>query len=235
MLKTTEIDLELLTDIEKYNFIVRDIRGGIVQCSKRYSLANNKYVSDYDPTQESNYLIYLDVNNLYGYAMSQCLPHKNFEWMTNFENFNLNAINDDSEIGYILEVDLEYPPSLHDYHNDLPFCAENKKNAHMKCSKLLTDLNDKTHYVIHYRNLQQCIRHGVVLRKIHKILKFNQSDWLKKYIDLLARSLIAKPNFHSSLKISDEMIIIEMNKVRVEYNKPIYIGFTVLELSKWKM
>uniref|UniRef100_A0A1B0FM91 DNA-directed DNA polymerase n=1 Tax=Glossina morsitans morsitans TaxID=37546 RepID=A0A1B0FM91_GLOMM len=120
MLKTTEIELELFTDIEQYNFIARGIRGGIIQCSKRYSLANNKYVSDYDPTQESNYLIYLDVNNLYGYTMSQCLPYKNFKWMTNLENFNLHEVKDGSQIGYILEVDLEYPSSLHDYHNDLP-------------------------------------------------------------------------------------------------------------------
>ncbi|XP_065370870.1 uncharacterized protein LOC135963015 [Calliphora vicina] len=147
MLKTTEIDLELLTDINMYNFIVRGIRGGIVQCSKRHSEANNKYVSDYDSTKESNYLIYLDVNNLYGYAMSQYLPYKNFEWVENFENFNLNDVKYNSPIGYILEVDLEYPSTLHDNHNDLPFCAENKKNENMKQTKLITDLNDKTKYI----------------------------------------------------------------------------------------
>lgn len=286
MLKKTRIELELLTDINMYNFVTRGIRGGIVQCCKRHSVANNKYVSDYDSTKESNYLIYLDVNNLYGYVMSQYLPYKNFEWVENIENFNFNAVEDDSPLGYILEVDLEYPSTIHDHHNDFPFCAENKKNEHMKQSKLITDLNDKTKYVIHYRNLKQCIKHGLILKKIHRILKFNQSDWLKRYIDLNndhrtnaenefeknffkllnnavygktmenvakrkdvkivcswesrgkrlgARALIAKPNFHSLLKIQEEMIVIEMSRVRTEYNKPIYIGFSVLELSKLKM
>ncbi|XP_037806202.1 uncharacterized protein LOC119600179 [Lucilia sericata] len=286
MLKTTKIELELLTDINMYNFIVRGIRGGIVQCSNRHSIANNKYVSDYDSSKESNYLIYLDVNNLYGYAMSQYLPFKNFEWVENIENFNLNDIKDDSPIGYILEVDLDYPSSLHDYHNDLPFCAETKKIATMKQKKLITDLNNKTNYVIHYKNLQQCIENGLILKKIHRILKFNQSDWLKKYIDLNnqhrtlaknsfeqnffkllnnavygktmenvdkrkdikivsewenrgkrlgARALIAKPNFHSKLEINENMVVIEMRRAKTVYNKPIYIGFSVLELSKWKM
>ncbi|XP_059221314.1 uncharacterized protein LOC131995971 isoform X1 [Stomoxys calcitrans] len=286
MLKTTGIELELLTDFEKYNFIVEGIRGGIVQCSKRFSVANNIYVSDYNPCQDSNFLIYLDVNNLYGYAMSQYLPYKNFEWVGNIEMFNLNDIKEDSEIGYILEVDLEYPSSLHDYHNDLPFCAENKKLGSMRQSKLVLNLNDKNNYIIHYKTLQQCIKHGLVLKKIHRILQFKQTNWLQKYIDLNnyhrtlaknlfeqnffkllnnavygktmenvdkrkcikivtnweskgrklgARALIAKPNFHSSLKISNDMVVIQMKKSHVEYNKPIYIGFTVLELSKWKM
>lgn len=287
MLKTTEIELELLTDINIYNFVLRGIRGGIVQCSNRHSVANNKYISDYDSSKESNYLIYLDVNNLYGYAMSQYLPYKNFKWVENCENFNVNNnIAEDSPLGYILEVDLEYPSILHDYHNDLPFCSENKKIESMKQKKLITDLNNKTNYIIHYRNLQQCIQHGLILKKIHRILQFNQSDWLKKYIDLNnhhrtlaknsfeqnffkllnnavygktmenvdkrkdikivcqwesrgkrlgARALIAKPNFHSSLQIHDNMHVIQMNRIKSEYNKPIYIGFSVLEISKWKM
>ena len=286
MLKITEIELELLTDINMYNFVTRGIRGGIVQCCKRHSIANNKYVSDYDSSKESNYLIYLDVNNLYGHAMSQYLPYKNFEWVENIDDFNLDDVKHDSPTGYILEVDLDYPSTLHDYHNDFPFCAENKKIECMKQTKLITDLNNKTKYIIHYRNLQQCIQHGMVLKKVHRILKFNQSDWLKTYIDLNnhhrtlaknsfeqnlfklmnnavfgktmenvdkrkdikivcewenrgkklgARALISRPNFHSCLKIHDEMIAIQMSRVRTEYNKPIYIGFSVLELSKWIM
>lgn len=143
MLKLTNINLELLTDLNMHNFIKKGIRGGIVQCSKRHSIANNKYLSDFDCNKESNYLVYLDVNNLYGYAMSQYLPYSNFEWVEDIENFHLNNVKDDSPIGYILEVDLEYPTSLHDYHNDFPFCSENKKNENMKQVKLVTDLTHK--------------------------------------------------------------------------------------------
>lgn len=71
--------------------------------------------------------MYFDVNNLYGYAMSQYLPFKNFKWFDNFEDFNGHVVKKDSEIGYIVEVALEYPSALHDYHSDFPFCAENKK------------------------------------------------------------------------------------------------------------
>lgn len=183
MLKTTQIEIELLTDINMHNFIMKGIRGGLVQCVKRHSVANNKYLHDYDPNKKSNYIIYLDVNNLYGYAMSQYIPYKNFEWKEDIKSFNLMNIEPDAEIGYILEVDLEYSESLHDYHNDLPFCAENKRNENMKYTKLIADFTHKTNYIIHYRNLQQCLKHGIVLTKIHRILQFNQSDWLKKYID----------------------------------------------------
>jgi len=78
MLKTTKIELELLTDIDMYNFIMKGIRGGLVQCSKSHSIANNKNLNiDYDCEKESNYIVHLDVNNLYGYAMSQAIPYKN--------------------------------------------------------------------------------------------------------------------------------------------------------------
>jgi len=114
MLKTTKIELELLTDINMYNFIMKGIRGGLVQCSKRQSIANNKYLgNNYDCSKVSNYIVYLDVKHLYGYTMSQAIPYKNFKWIETteggyFEIFDLNTCVDDQSIGYILEVDLEY-------------------------------------------------------------------------------------------------------------------------------
>jgi len=114
MLKTTKIELELLTDINMYNFIMKGIRGGLVQCSKRQSIANNKYLgNNYDCSKVSNYIVYLDVKHLYGYTMSQAIPYKNFKWIETteggyFEIFDLNTRVDDQSIGYILEVDLEY-------------------------------------------------------------------------------------------------------------------------------
>ena len=292
MLRTTKIQLELLTDESMYKFISNGIRGGIVQCSKHYSLANNKYLNDYNEKLSSNYLVYLDVNNLYGHAMSQNLPHSNFQWVEDCENFNVMDIVEDSSVGFILEVDLDYPSSIHDSHNDFPFCAENKKINGMKNTKLIVDLYNKRNYIIHYKNLQQCLAHGLVLKKIHRILQFNQSKWLKNYIEknnhhrtlaknkfeenffkllnnavfgktmenidkrvnvhlvqswenhsannkgrkqLGARALIAKPNFHSIGVFSQNLIAIQMKRLSVWYDKPIYVGFSVLELSKTKM
>ena len=110
-------------------------------------------------------------------------------------------IKKDSPTGYILEVDLEYPEKLHDIHNDYPLAPEKINipkewlsyhcleiaNAHNSTTgtfkKLAPNLMNKNNYVIHYRNLQQCLMLGMKLRKIHRILKFKQKDWMKPYID----------------------------------------------------
>lgn len=138
MLKTTKIKLEIFTDQEMYNFIHNGIRGGLVQCSKRYSKANNKYLLDYDSSKPSEYLMYLDANNLYGWAMSQYLPYGDFQWLDeeSIEFLDIFEISDTSDFGYILEVDLAYPDSLHNAHNDLPFCPKNKINGNAKCKNL---------------------------------------------------------------------------------------------------
>ena len=112
--------------------------------------------------------------------MNQFLPTGGFEWVSPDTNYN---VPDDSKIGYILEVDLEYPSYLHDKHNDLPSCPEHSKPDGSKQSKLLTTLHPKKNYIIHYRNLKQALRNGLILTKVHKVLKFNQSPWLKPYID----------------------------------------------------
>lgn len=167
-------------------FIERGIRGGISQCSKRYSKANNKYMDDYDQSQESKYLMYLDANNLYGYSMMQHLPIDNFIWNhTDFTTEEILKLRDDSEIGYIFEVDLDYPQELHDSHRDYPLCAENRNVPHTKNErKLLLTLFDKKNYVIHYKMLKCVLRQGLILKKVHKVLKFRQTQWLKPYIDL---------------------------------------------------
>lgn len=184
MLKFTKERIELLTDIDMLLFVERGIRGGISQCSNRYCKANNKYMSDYDSNDESNYLMYFDVNNLYGWAMTQNLPHSNFEWI-DIENIEIILkSSDNGKYGYLIEVDLEYPESLHDLHNDYPFCPEHMLPPHpdSKHEKLLLNLFDKTNYVLHYRMLKLVLSHGLKLHRVHRILKFEQKPWLEPYV-----------------------------------------------------
>ncbi|XP_030757229.1 uncharacterized protein LOC115883085 [Sitophilus oryzae] len=185
-LKTTSIELKLLTDLDMIHFFKHGIRGGVSQCSVRKAIANNKFMSIYDASKPTSYIMYLDATNLYGAAMSQYLPTGNFTWLTEEEISNLNFMNIDknSNIGYVFEVDLEYPEHLHDLHNELPFCPESVQPEGSKVSKLIPNFNSKVRYVIHYQNLQQALNHGLKLAKIHRILSFNQSPWLKTYIDL---------------------------------------------------
>jgi len=127
MLKLTEKELTLITDHDMYNFIELGVRGGVSQCSQRYGKANNPYAPDYDETQPTRYLQYYDVNNLYGWAMQQYLPYDAFEWVNpDTMPKDFWKVDDDSPVGYILELDLAYPRNLHATHKDLPFCPENR-------------------------------------------------------------------------------------------------------------
>ena len=203
MLKMTDIKLELMTDIDMFQFIEKGMRGGVSYIAHRYGKANNKYMSDYDPKQPCKHIIYLDANNLYGYAMSQYLPTGNFKWLSQkkMDRLNLAEYAKDSEKGLILEVDLDYPKQLHDLHNSYPLAPEqikvqkNMLSNYCKqiaekynistglATKLIPTLNKKERYVLHYRNLQLYIDLGLKVSKIHRALEFDQSPWLKKYID----------------------------------------------------
>ena len=87
---------------------------------KKYAKANNKYLNDYDPKKPSTFISYLDMNNLYGWAMSEYLPCGRFKWVKNIDKFDTMSISDKSPVGCFLEVDLEYPDELHELHNDFP-------------------------------------------------------------------------------------------------------------------
>ena len=185
MLKMTGVNIELLTDVDKLLMIEKGIRGGISIISNRYGEANNKYMKDYNKTRASKFLMYLDANNLYGWAMSQKLPLNGFKEMKNeeLENlFNNQIVQVWEKTPCILEVDLEYPEELHDLHNDYPLCPERVECDH-GVKKLIPNLRDKNNYVIHYKNLMQCLSLGLKLKKIHRGIKFNESAWLKPYID----------------------------------------------------
>ena len=139
MLKMTDIKLELITDIDMFQFIEKGMRGGISYIANRYGKANNKYMKDYKKDEPSKYIMYLDANNLYGWAMSQYLPTGGFRWMTQkqIDKIDLNKYNEESKKGLILEVDLKYPKDLHDLHNDYPLAPEKIKVKKRNVIKLL--------------------------------------------------------------------------------------------------
>ena len=124
MLKITDIKLEKISDIDKYLFIEKALRGGISYIAKRYAKANNKYLNDYDPKRLSTLISYIDMNNLCGWAMSEYLPYGRMKWLKNIDKFDIMSINDKSSIGYFLEVDLEYPDELRELRNDSPLAPE---------------------------------------------------------------------------------------------------------------
>ena len=203
MLKMTDIKLELMTDIDMFQFIDKGMRGGISYIANRYGKANNKYMKEYDEKAPSKYIMYLDANNLYGWAMSQYLPTGNFKWISDKEikRIDLGKYKADGKKGLILEVDLEYPQELHDLHNDYPLAPEKTKVSSGMLSeyckkiadkynisiglvnKLIPTLRDKEGYVLHYRNLQLYLDLGLKIKKVRRVLKFDQSPWLKQYID----------------------------------------------------
>ena len=201
MLKMTGMRLKKIVDIDKYLFIEKGLRGGISYIAKRYAKANNKYMNDYDPKKQSTFISYLDMNNLYGWAMSEYLPYEGFKWLKNVDKFDVMSINEKSLIGYLLEVDLKYPDKLHELHNDYllapeklvvfsdmlsKYCKKIADKYEIKVGdvkKLIPNLGNKTNYVVHYRNLQLYLSLGMKLTKIHRMLKFKQSDWMKKYIN----------------------------------------------------
>ena len=137
------------------------ITGGVCQ-----STANNKYVKVYNKNKESPNLKCWDINNLYGWAMLQKLPSNEFKWVEDISKFGesfIKSYNKESDKGYFLEVDIQYPENLHNLYNDLPFITERKKIEELK--KLIVTLHGKTEYVIHIKNLN----HEFVLKKVLKL------------------------------------------------------------------
>ena len=259
--------------------VEKGIIGGICHSIYRYAKANNKYMKDYDKNKKSSYIQYWDVNNLYGWAISQKLPVNNFEWIKDTSQLNedfAKNYKEESDEGYLLAVDVQYLEKLHELHNNLPFLPERMKTK--KVEKLVANLQDKTEYVIHKENLKQALNHGLVLKKVHGVIKFTQNAWLKPYIDMntdlrkKAKNdfekyflklmnnavfgkimenvrkhrdiklvttkrkrdyLVSEPNYHTTKFFTKHLLAIEMKKkTEVLMNKPVYLGLSILELSK---
>ena len=187
MLKMTGVKLEKISDIDMYLFIEKGLRGGISYIAKRYGKAYNKYMNYYDPEKQSTYISYLDMNNLYGWTMSEYLPYGGFKWLKNIDEFDVMSVNEKSPTGYLLEIGLEYRDEL---HNDYPqdpekvvvssdilskYCKKIADKYEIKIGdvkKLIPNLGNKTNYVVHYKNLQLYLSLGMKLTKIHRVLKF---------------------------------------------------------------
>ena len=276
-LKETKQNLELLKDYDMLMMFERGIRGGITHISKRYAEANNKYMKDFDETKSSSFIQYLDANNLYGWAMSQKLPTHGFKCIDVDKSKVLKLLEKkDTNQGYIFEVDLDYPDTLWDSHNDYPLAPDKlESNDKLVCSFL-----PKTNYVVHYKKLKQYLQEGMILKKVHQGIKFYQSPWMEPYIrkntDLrksasnafekdffklmnnsvfgktienirkrqnvilvdkrkLALNLSTKPNFDRATIFDENLIACHLKKTEVYFNKPIYVGQAILDLSKTLM
>ena len=139
----------------------------------------------YDKNRESSFLIYVDANNLYGFAMCKKLPVDGFKWVDDLSIFTEDFIknyDEESDIGYLFVVDVEYPKNLYMLHSDLPFLPERMKIN--KYDKLVCNLNDKENYPAHILALKQALNHGLKFKKVHSVTEFRQEYWLKPYIDL---------------------------------------------------
>ena len=163
----------------------KGIRGGKCDVIHRYAKANNNYMKNYDKNIESSYLMYLDANNLYGWAMSQKLPINSSKWVEDLSQFNEDFIKNydgNSDKGYIIEANIEYPKKLFNHHKDYPVLAGRKKIG--KCEKLICDMQGKENYVDHIKVTKQALNRGLILQRAHRVIQLNQEAWMKLYIDM---------------------------------------------------
>ncbi|XP_022809457.1 uncharacterized protein LOC111346436 [Stylophora pistillata] len=270
-LKRTKQKLELLSDINMLHMFEKGIRGGVSMIPTRYSKANNKYMGEkFDPAQPSKFITYLDANNLYGWAMSKKLPTGGFEWMDEKD------FNEWEKCSCIVEVDLlPIKEEKLDYFDHYPPAPENLMIN--KVPKLVCTLNEKKKYIIHHETLKMYKSLGVEIGKIHRVIKFNESHWMKPYIDLntelrakadndfekdffklmnnavygktmenirkrvdvrltnsedTVKRLANKVNFKHCTIFSENLCAIEMRKTQIFFNKPLYLGMCILDLSK---
>ena len=203
MLKMSGVTIELITDVSAYLMVESAVRGGISTISHRFSRANNKMIPDYDESKPTSYIVYLDMVNLYSYSMSLPLPVGDYKFLEQEEidKFDILSVDPQGKTGFFVDCSLEYSPSLHSSHSDFPMApshliitkdmlspasirlGEQLGQKFKPCKKLAPTLLDKEHYVCHSSNLQFYVRHGLIVTKIHRILSFTQTPFLKPYID----------------------------------------------------
>ena len=189
-MKMTKCKLELLKDVEMYEWFESAIRGGMAFVNKHYSKRE-------EGKQE---LLYVDVNNLYGWALSESLPTSDFKWITNADELDrlIGNINDmdlaDGNIGYVFEIDATIPEAVHDMLDQLPLFPEhevpprqlfnNGKRNGKNIKKLIMSHAKKTNYIIHGRLLQLFMKLGAQVDKVHRAVQFQQAKVFQPYIQL---------------------------------------------------
>jgi len=290
-LRYTGVELQKISDGDMFTMIERGLRGGVCFIGKRESSSNHV----------DRFIVYDDANNLYGLSMSQALPTDQFEWATSTTALTAKEwwrelmSQRRSDQGYILEVDLDYPFTLHEAHSDFPLAPEKMRiekrmlntrfspyDLHNnKIKKLVPNLFDKKRYVVYYKNLEYYLYKGMELRKIHRVLSFREVPFLKPYMEWNTKlrsvfkhkfqqticknlnnmtfgktienqrdhvntvlvpntmwqkqsKLLKKPNYVSFKKNLFNALIFS-RKTTVHLEKPIYVGFVVLEMSKLHM
>ena len=167
--------------------------------------------------------------------MSQKLPVNGFKWINDVSEIDEEFIknyDEDSDKGYILEVDVKYPRKLHDLHSDLPFL--HKRVEIDKCKKLVCNLHNKKKYVVHIRSLKQALNHGLKLKNVHRIIEFNQEAWLKTYIDMNTElRKIAKNDFEKGFfKMMNNAVF---GKTMENFRKQRYIKLVTTDKKRSKL
>ena len=299
MLKKTKAKPQLISDPAMYTMISSGIRGGICMISQRRSQANHKRMGTlYNGDIPKKSIVYFDANNLYGYAMSQSLPFSGFRWMDKEEWPKAEEwlkLPTGDPIGYFVECDLRYPQSIHELHNEYPLAPERVQIetkmlsetqlqirlhyniSHGHTTKLIPHLGDRNHYVLHSSALRFYMEHGLELIRVHRIIEFHQSDWMKPYVDLCSslraqatndfekdffkimvnsvygktvenqskrtnikivqsraqcKKLSEKPQCIGFRIFSEHLAAVQSKKTICVINKPFYVGFSVLDISK---
>ncbi|XP_046570070.1 uncharacterized protein LOC124278400 [Haliotis rubra] len=206
-LKLTRVQLRLLTHPDLYGYFERGIRGGCSFIAHRYFKSNNVYMGDeYDPTKETGYLLYYDVNSLYATCMTEPLAVGNFEFLERdeFDSIDWMSVPYDGYYGYAIECDLTIPPHLHDFfssfppapmHRNIPlsefspYCEDILQELGLSKTKssgkkLFCTLYDKNNYIVHFETLKCYLRLGMRVKHIHTVVRFAQEAWMKPYIDV---------------------------------------------------
>lgn len=209
MLKKTEVSLEVMQDIEMVQWFKRGVRGGVASIMKRYAAANTPILGEnYDSTRPRREIVMLDCTNLYGHALSKVLPEKDFRWLSEEEiaRLEIESLSHKSPIGYVLEVDLDYPPELHREHSMYPLAPHRVAIPPAQWSdhtyklaqalqdigvfkigqeKLVPDLTERRNYIVHYQNLKFYLAKGMRLRRIHRAVAFRQRAWMHDFVEFI--------------------------------------------------